>query len=97
MKRQALHERIDIVPAHRNNYLFSRRTFGCHLDTWFWFGLAIDNVINLVNLLSVEGREHFFDFQYFQRVVGCFGGLSIRLARIVDITLNFVFNCRFIG
>jgi len=96
MKRQALHERIDIVPAHRNNYLFPRRIFGHHLDMRFWFGLAIDNVINLVNLLSIEEREHFFDFQYFRCVVGHFGGLSVRLARIVDITLNFVFNHRFI-
>jgi len=57
MKRQALYERIGIVPTHRDNYLFPRRTFGCYLDMQFWFGLAIDNVINLVNLLSVEGRE----------------------------------------
>jgi len=65
MKGQALHERIDIVPAHRDNYLFPKRTFGRHLDTQFWFGLAIDNIINLVNLLSIEGRKCFFDFQYF--------------------------------
>ena len=83
MKRRALYERIDIFPAHRDDDLFSGWTLCCHLDARFWFSLTIDNVVYLINLLSIEGRERFFDFQKFRCVVGHFGCLSVRLARIV--------------
>ena len=97
MKRQTLHERTDIFPTHRDDYLFSGWTFGCHLDMWFWFDLAIDNVIYLINLLSIEGREHIFDFQNIRRFVGHFSCLSVRFARIVGIAIDVIFDHRFVG
>ena len=83
MKRRALHERISIFPAYRDDNLFSGWTLCHHLDARFWFGLTIDDVVYLINLLSIEEREYFFDFQNLQCVVERFGCLSIRLAKIV--------------
>ena len=68
MKRQILHESIDIFPTHRDNYLLSRWVFGCHHDIWLWFALAIDNAVYLVDLFGTEGWESFLNFKYFQCV-----------------------------
>ena len=93
MKRQVLYEVVDIITTHQDNNLFSRWTFGCHLNTWCWFILAVDNAVNLINLFGIEGWESLFDFEYFQCVGGRFGGLGIRFAGVVVLALVSVFIC----
>ena len=66
MKRRVLHEKEDIFTTHGDNDLFSRQSFGCHLDTRFGFVLAIDNVVYLIDLVGIEGWEHFLNFQNFR-------------------------------
>ena len=93
MKRRVFHEVVDIVTTHRDNNLFSRWTFGCHLDARFWFILAVDNAVNLIDLFGIEGWEGLFDFEYFQCVGGRFGGLGVRFAifLIIFVLYNLCF------
>ena len=53
---------MTLLPPIENNYLFPRRTFCGHSDTWFGIGRAVKDIVDLVDLLSIKGREHFLDF-----------------------------------
>ena len=63
--------------------MFSRWTFGCHLDVWLWFALSIDNAVYLVDFTGIKRWKYLFDLQDIGRVGRVVGGLSIR------------FGCRF--
>jgi len=59
--------------------------------------LTIDNAVYLVDLFGTQKWESFLYFEYFQCVDRWFGGLSVRLARVVEFALYLVFNCGFLG
>ena len=62
---QIFHKDTVVLTAHQNNNLLSRGTLSCHLDLWFWLWVAFDNVINLINLLSIKSQECFLDLENF--------------------------------
>ena len=62
MKGQIFHERDDIIATYRYDYLFPRWTFCGHSNMWFGIGRAVNDIVDLVDLLSVKGRECFLDF-----------------------------------
>ena len=68
-----------IVDAYCDDNLFSRRFFYSHLDAWFWFQIALDDVVDLVNFLHIKSREQFFDFEYLRSVHILLWYLSIGL------------------
>ena len=77
MKEQIFHEDTNVVAAHWNNDLFLRETLSCHLDMWLWFRVAFDNVIDLIDLLSIESQECFLDLEDFRSVCHRSRGLGI--------------------
>jgi len=63
MKGQVFHEGIDVVFAHGDDYLFSQETFGCHLNLRLQLWISFNNVVDLVNFLSVESWKCFLDLE----------------------------------
>ena len=67
MKGRVFHEGIDVVFAYRDNYLFPQGTFGCHLNLRLQLQISFNNVVDLVNFLSIESWKCFFDLENIRR------------------------------
>ena len=65
MESQIFHEDTVVLAAHWNNNLLFRGILSHHLDSWFWLQVAFDDVINLINLLSIKSQECFLDLENF--------------------------------
>ena len=68
MSSQVSHENVVVINAYWDDYLFSRRSFRSHLDVGFWFQVALDDVIDLVDFLCIKSRKRFFDSEHLKSV-----------------------------
>jgi len=62
VKRVVFYELSDVITTHRNDNLLSGQSFGHHLNVWFGLWITIDNIMDLVNFLSIKGWEILFNF-----------------------------------
>ena len=97
MQRWILHEGVDVLFAHRDDYLFSWEFLGRRLDSWFGFWDSINNAVDLVDLLCVKSRESFLDFENLWCVGIGFGGLSVWPGRAIVTVLVLAFSQRFLA
>jgi len=69
-----------IVIVHQNNNLFSRWTFGGHVNTWFRLTTTIatiDDFLYVLNLVCLEREESVFNLENFHSIVARLRYLSI--------------------
>ena len=62
MKRAIFHKLNNVIATHWNGNLLSAQSFGCYLNAWFGLWITIDNVIDLVNFLSIKDWKILFNF-----------------------------------
>ena len=62
---QIPHKDTVVLATHQNNNLLSRGTPSHHLDSWFWLWVAFNDIVNLINLLSIKSWECFLDLENF--------------------------------
>ena len=58
-----LHEVFLISIIHGNDDLLSRWALSNYVDLWFGFSIAFDHILNVINVLCLEGRKDFLDFK----------------------------------
>ena len=74
------YELLYIVTIYQNNNLFSRWTFGGHVNTWFRLTTTIatiDDFLYVLNLVSLEREKSVFNLKSFHSIVARLGCLSI--------------------
>ena len=63
MSTAFLHKVVLIYIVHRNDDILLRYTLGSHVDSRYRFAIIFDHVLNVVNVLCLEGGKSFFDFE----------------------------------
>ena len=79
MNRGILHDLVNVVLCHRDDYLLSWRTFSCHLDAWLGFWRSFNDIVDLIDFLDTNWRKCFFNFDYISRTHILFGSLDVGL------------------
>jgi len=73
-----LHKVVFVCIVHRNNDLLSGHTLGSHVDSRFRLAIVFDHALNVVDVLHLEGREGFFDFENVFSIAAYLEGLCIQ-------------------
>ena len=71
------HEVIYICIIHRNNDLLSRWAFDCHIYVRFKLVIAIDHLLNAINVVSLKSGKGFLDFENTFSIASAFRSLCV--------------------
>ena len=62
--------------------MFSRQTFSSYLNTRFYFRVALDNIINLVDFICSKRWESLFDLNNLRSIGVLFQNLGIQFLEL---------------
>jgi len=91
MKRAVLHELSNVIPTHRNDNLLSGWSFGCHLNVWFGLWITINNVMDLVDFLSIKGWEILFNFDDSDVLIPCLEAYRYKFGDCLETLTGLIF------
>jgi len=63
MSTAFLHKVVLVCIVYKNNNLLPGYILGSHVDSRFRLAITFDYALNIVDVLCLEGREGFFDFE----------------------------------
>jgi len=69
-----------VVPIHivyRNDNLLSGWTFSCYVNMRLRFAIALDYLLDIIDIISIKSGEGFLDFKDAFCVTSAFGGLCV--------------------
>jgi len=71
------HEVINICIVHRSDDLLSRQAFDCHIYVRFRLAIAIDHLLDAINVVSLKSGKDFLDFENTFSIASVFRGLCV--------------------
>ena len=74
-----LHDLVNVVLRHRDDYLLPWGTFSCYLNMQLRFQRSFNDIVNLINFFDTNQWKCFFNFDYICHTHILFGSLGIGL------------------
>jgi len=71
------HKILLIIPAHRDNNLFSGQIFHDHVDPGLWFVISFEYSLNIFDIFCLKGQKSFFYPQNFLSIAAGLSSLGV--------------------